>query len=299
MKRIFLAGAFFLSVINTYACDICGCSAGDYFIGVFPEFRKHFIGARYTFRSFKSVMADDPSQYSRDFYQTVEIWGGLNIGKKWQALVFLPYNINRQQSDDGVSHSSGIGDISVILQYHLLDKTSPGAGGKTVSQQLWIGGGLKIPSGKFSPDPNDIIPEAANQAGTGSVDYLANAMYAIRFGNWGISTTANYKINSKADGYRFGDRFSASAFVYRSFRSGTTVISPNAGLLVQHLAANKLDGEKVPDSGGRAVMVAGGLETTFDKVSVGLNAQLPLAQNFSNDQTKARVRGMLHLTYSF
>jgi hypothetical protein len=296
MKKIVLTGILFLSLQNMFACDICGCSSGNYFIGPFPFFHKHFFGTRYTFRSFRSAVANDPGQFSKDFYQTIELWSGWNIGKKWQVLAFVPYNINRQNSDDGLTKSSGLGDINLIVNYNLLNKQSKDKGGNNISQQLWVGGGLKIPTGKFSPDPNDIIPTASNQAGSGSVDYLLNAMYAIHIRNWGINSNVNYKINRKADGYQFGDRFSSTAFVFRSFNSGNIVFNPNMGLLYEKLRANKLDGAKVPDSGGNALLAAAGLEIGFNKMSVGFNAQLPVAQNFSNGQTTAKIRGMIHMT---
>jgi hypothetical protein len=298
MKRIFLAGILFLSIQDSFACDICGCSSGNYFIGPFPLFHKHFFGTRYTFRSFKSTLADDPTQFSKDFYQTIELWGGWNIGKKWQVLGFVPYNFNRQNSDDGLTKSNGLGDITLIVNYNLLNKQSKDKKGNDISQQLWIGVGVKLPTGGFSPDPNDIIPTASNQAGTGSVDYLLNAQYAVNINKWGINSSMNYKINRKAHDYQFGDRFSSSTFVFRSFNKGRTVLNPNAGLLYENLRANKLDGAKVPDSGGNALLAAAGLEIGFKKISVGFNVQLPVSQNFSNGQTTTKVRGMVHLTFA-
>ncbi|TMI75498.1 MAG: transporter [Bacteroidetes bacterium] len=298
MKKLLLACILFFSAGVSYGCDICGCSTGSYFIGPFPYFHKYFVGTRYTFRSFQSVIADDPSQYSKDFYQTVELWGGWNIGRRWQVLGFIPYNFNRQNSDDGLSTSSGIGDISLILNYDLLNRQSTDKAGSSINQQLWVGAGVKIPTGKFSPDPNDIIPTASNQAGSGSLDYLLNAMYGVHVKNWGITSNVNYKINRKANGYKFGDRFSGSAFGYRSLTAGNTVFNPNAGLLYESLQSNKLDGEKVPDSGGNALFAAAGLEIGIKRLTIGFNAQLPLAQNFSNGQTTAKVRGMVHLTFS-
>jgi hypothetical protein len=68
--------------------------------------------------------------------------------------------------------------------------------------------------------------------------------------------------------------------------------------LYESLQSNKLDGEKVPDSGGNALFAAAGLEIGIKRLTIGFNAQLPLAQNFSNGQTTAKVRGMVHLTFS-
>jgi hypothetical protein len=298
LRRFVLAVIMLITIQDSFACDICGCSSGNYFIGPFPYFHKFFVGSRYTFRSFKSIVANDASQYSHDFYQTVEVWGGWNISKRWQVLGFIPYNFNRQSSDDGVAKANGLGDITLVLNYDLLNKQSKNKSGNDVNQQLWVGAGLKIPTGKFSPDPNDIIPTASNQAGTGSVDYLLNATYAVYVKNWGISSNVNYKINQKAEGYQFGNRFNSSVFVFRSFNAGSTALNPNVGVLFEDLKSNKLEGQKVPDSGGHALLASGGLEFGFQKISVGFNVQLPVAQNLSNGQTTAKVRGMVHLTFT-
>ncbi len=79
------------------------------------------------------------------FYQTTELWAGYNIGRKWQLLTFLPYNINRQTSDDGTRKNNGLGNISLIANYDLLNTRKGNKRGNKISQQLWIGGGIKIP----------------------------------------------------------------------------------------------------------------------------------------------------------
>jgi hypothetical protein len=300
MVRKFIFSGFFIFFLNiSFACDICGCSSGNYFVGPFPLFHKHFIGVRYTFRSFHSVVKNDVSQFSKDFYQTAEIWGGWNIGKRWQMLAFVPYNVNRQASDDGVLKSNAFGDITLLANYNLLSNRSKSTSGNGVTQQLWIGGGLKLPTGKFSADPDDFIPSANNQTGTGSVDLLLNSMYSIRINNWGISSNINYKINHDAHNYQFGNRFNASAFVFHLIATPKVTFNPNAGLLYEKLQSNKFESIKVEDTGGNALFASAGLETNLNKIAVGFNAQLPVSQNLSNNQTTAKLRGMVHITYAF
>ena len=298
MKKIFLIAILCLIIQGTFACDICGCSSGNYFIGPFPQFRKHFFGTRYTFRSFTSQVAGDPTQYSKDFYQTAELWGGLNIGSKWQLIGFVPYNINRQHSDDGIKNSNGLGDITLLGNYKLLDNRSNDKKGNRISQQLWIGGGAKIPTGKFKADPTDIIPDANNQPGTGSVDFLLNTMYTVHVNDWGVNSNLNYKINGSAENFQFGNRFSTSAFVFRSISAANTTFNPNMGLLYENIGTNELAKVKVEDTGGYALHAAAGLETNFSNMAVGFNAQIPVSQNLSNGQTTSKVRGMVHLTFT-
>ncbi|HVT84015.1 MAG TPA: transporter [Chitinophagaceae bacterium] len=302
MKKIILVLSIVLYSFSSNACEICGCGMGNYYIGLMPQFSHRFFGLRYQFSSYSTHMANDPTQFSKDFYQTVELWSGWNIGKRWQVLAFLPYNFNHQNSDDGISSSNGFGDIALIGNYKVFNKISKTGNNKMLSQQLWLGAGVKLPTGKFHIDPNDAdIAAAANtQIGSGSTDVMLNAMYDIHIDKLGISANVNYKINTdNTDAYRFGNRLSANSFIFYSIpvSSLKTVITPNFGLLFQNSAANKLQNAKVDLTGGNLLMAAPGFEMSFNKMTIGMNTQLPVAQNFAEGQTKTKVKGMLHVTF--
>ncbi len=295
MKKTILVVIFCLSTLLTHACEFCGCSTGNYFISPFPQFRHYFIGTRYTFRSFTTTLADDPGQYSKDFYQTAELWGGVNVGKRWQFLGFIPYNINRQTSDDGTSFTKGLGDITIIANYNLLSLTSAGG----TSHSLWVGGGIKLPTGGYALDPDAMNPSANVQPGTGSYDFVTNAMYSLRLNKWTINATATYRINQPAGSFEFGNRFAAGAFLYKTINAGTVKLNPTIGLLHEDLGKNKQDGVPVESTGGHGLLAAGGLDANFGRLTAGFNVQLPVYQHYSDGQTSTRVRGMIQLIYSF
>lgn len=288
-----------LVVHGVEACEICGCGVNNYYIGMLPQFNHKFFGVRYHFNSFKTQLLNDPSQFSKDFYQTVEIWGGWNIGKKFQVLALVPMNFNHQNSDEGVTNHAGPGDILVLVNYKVFDTRPGGNNSNLISQDLWIGAGVKLPTGKFEIEQNDpdVASMANGQLGSGSSDVLFNAMYNIHLRTIGISSAVSYKTNSSNDfQYRFGNKFSASSFIYYPKMISKSIVSPNFGILYEHTKKSQLQNRKIDLTSGLSLQASAGIEFSFSKVAVGLNAQLPLAQNFAENQTRENIKGMIHVS---
>ncbi|CAN5162700.1 hypothetical protein BH11BAC6_BH11BAC6_13500 [soil metagenome] len=304
MKKIIILNTILFISLQLSACPFCGCGVGNFYMGLLPNFKNHFVGVRYQYMQYHTQLKDDQSQFSTDHYRTAELWSGLSLGSKFQLLGFVPYHINFQNTDDGIKKENGIGDITLIGNYKLFAK----AGMKTsekpaISQELWVGGGVKLPTGKYSFDPNDPEAEISDvnaQMGTGSVDFLLNSSYNLRINNFGVSTSATYKINTANNtDFNFGNRFTANSLGYYNISLHSVSIAPNAGVLYEHAAVNHLNNTKVELTGGYAALAVTGAEVTYKKINVGANIQLPFAQSFALGQTQARTRGMVHLTFSF
>ncbi|MBL0233104.1 MAG: hypothetical protein IPQ08_05505 [Chitinophagaceae bacterium] len=302
MKKLFIASIIGLfSFLSVSACDICGCGLGNYYIGMMPQFNHKFFGVRYQLHNFHTVMAGDPSQFSTDHYKTLEFWGGWNVGKKWQLIAILPYHFVHQVSDDGIKDNHGFGDIAIMANYKLIDKNSNGKHNKGVSQQLWIGGGLKLPTGSFHVDATDpeIIALANTQTGSASTDILLNTMYNVRFYKFGINTSASYKINTaNKDKYEFGNKFSLNTIGFYSISQRHFTILPNMGLSYEKTAASQLENTKIDQTGGHLFAASAGVELSFPRFTIGASTQLPIEQNFADGQTELKVKAMVHLTFS-
>ncbi len=299
VKKIILALLVLIIFHQAYACDLCGCNSGNYFIGPFPQFNRHFLGLRYSFEKYATVLNGDQAQFSNDFYQTTEIMAGTSIKNSWQLLMFMPYNSLHSKSDDGTNRNNGLGDMTFMGNYNLLNRKYLNRDTVTVFQQLWIGAGIKLPTGKFSVDTGELVTSANIQSGTGSFDYMLNLIYSFQIKSWGFNFNSNYRFNQYADKYKFGNRLNLSAFAFHNFHIGNVSISPNVGLLYEMLDPNRNNNEKITDTGGQILMFASGIEIRYKNMALGFNNQIPLSSDLSGGQTDAKIRGMCHISYLF
>ena len=302
MRKIILFIALSCSVVISNACPICGCGGGNLYIGLFPNFNSKFIGVRYHYSQFHTQLANDPTQFSNNNYNSVELYGGFNVGKKIKIIAFVPYYSNKQMDDDGTMYMKGLGDITVMGQYKILDIVKNAAGKNVAQQQLWIGGGLKLPTGYFNVNPKDTnttIADINMQLGTASVDFILNGLYTYSVGNFGLNATATYKVNTaNSDNYKYGNKLSTNCIAYYKLNKNHTTISPNIGIGYETINNNTLSGSKIQYTGSHVTTALAGIEFGFNKIGLGINTQIPIEQNFAEGQTQLKLKAMAHLTFS-
>jgi hypothetical protein len=125
-------------------------------------------------------------------------------------------------------------------------------------------------------------------------------MYNVGINRFGINTTVNYKINSEnKEEYKFGNKLTAGSFAYYIFPLNRVIVSPSVGLLYEQTAHSELSKNKVDLTGGKILQGSVGSEISFNRVAIGLSVQLPVAQNFAENQTKEKVRGVAHVSLAF
>jgi len=308
MKKIFLL--VIVIITSSYvvrACDICGCGVGSYYIGILPDFKKRFLGLRYQYKTLRSHLGvGGTTSYltTDETYQTAELWGGWNIGKRFRVLGFVPVNFNSRENQGEVMHRAGIGDIAVVGYYQLLDTRNTTNNNQLLVQSLWIGAGIKVPTGKYEPTERKENENTPNnfQLGTASTDFSVHVMYDVRLMDFGVNVNLSYKMNTNNKyGYRYGNKFSTNMLAYYKFRINNEVsVGPNAGVLYE-TAVKDTEGKryKVDQSGGYSLMGTVGAEATFNRISAGMNFQPVLSQQLANRQVKADDRVMVHVTYLF
>jgi hypothetical protein len=77
------------------------------------------------------------------------------------------------------------------------------------------------------------------------------------------------------------------------------MISPNMGFLYEYTGGSDLQNKKIDLTGGKILQGSVGAEISLSRMAIGFNVQLPIAQNFAENQTKAKIKGMLHVSFAF
>lgn len=303
MKKIIYLLALVFTSSSVFACDICGCGVGGSYIGILPEFHKHVFGLRYRYNSLQSHLGTGGSityLTSAEYYHTVELWGGWNIGKKFRLMANIPYAFNERSNQGTRLSKNGPGDITVTGFYQLFNKGKTTGGGKMMMQTLWLGAGIKLPSGKYTAADKQSTSQQTNlfQLGTGSTDFILQGMYDLRLQDAGINISASYKMNTaNRYDYNYGNKLSGSLQLYYKWRIGKTItLAPNAGLLYEN-AKKDIDEKIIADiSGGSILLGMAGLEANANKIAIGAGWQSPLTQNLANGIVRSNNRLMVHMS---
>ncbi len=291
-------GLLFLPLAS-FGCDICGCGAGSSFVGLLPQAGRGFVGVRYRTKSYQSHL-NSLRLGTRETYQNAELWGRFYPARRVQVLAFLPYNVNRQETADGPLTRQGFGDATVLAHYNLVN-TALDTVMRRVDHTLLVGGGVKLPTGKFRYEADG--SEVANpnfQLGTGSTDALLNVIYTMRYRAWGWNTDFTYRLTTKnPNGYRFGNRQTASSSVFFVKKWGTLTLMPNAGVTLENAARDLDGGKRNYNTGGYVSLGMAGVELYAGPISTGINLQTPLTQRLADGQIRANGRAMVHVTWLF
>lgn len=293
------------------ACDVCGCGVGSYYLGILPNFNKRFIGLRYNQNRLITHLGPNGNHTPNsadETYRTMEIWGAWNFGERWRMMAIIPYSFNeRAIGNQGLETGSknGLGDVVLMGHYKLFDNMSTTRNSKLLVQSLWIGGGVKAPTGAYDRSEQSSAEMGAPntfQLGTASTDFLINAAYDIRLMDLGLNINATYKINTEnKHDYRYANKLAVNGLVYYKFNIQDKVrLSPNAGVLYEtqpkDVLYNRFD---VAQSGGHSAMGIVGLEANMGRVSIGGNFQAPINQNLADGRIEAKSRIMTHVSFSF
>ncbi len=256
-----------ITFLGANACDICGAGPGSSYMGILPEFKNRFIGLRYHQSGVRYHLGPGgTSTYltTSERFKIAELWGATNIGARFRISVFIPYNFIERTNLQENTRTNGLGDMSAIGYYRILNKQSI-LKYKILSQSLWLGGGIKAPTGTYNPHEKNIAQSSLNtfQLGTGSLDFSLNAMYDLRLQNAGINVNTSYKINtSNKYDYQYGNKFTLNLLGYYRFTiNDKMIIAPNTGVLYETAEKDwKTKDIQVWETGGHSLIGSIGTE---------------------------------------
>lgn len=287
-------------------CDACGCSNNGGSLGMGGIIDNNFVGVRYLYQQYQSkngIYNDSPKV--NEHFNTVQLWSRIPVFRNVEIQAFVPFHFHSREYIDKTTSIKGLGDISVLANYTLLDKKQGGYIEKKdktylINHLLKIGGGVKLPTGEYNKSVNNSI-NPSFQLGTGSVDYVTNLQYVFKYNNFGITNYVNYYIKTVNDkNYKFGNQFNFNTtlfYVFKDAKKRTFV--PSLGISGEFYDENKLHKLIIRNTNGDALFSNIGVEYNTKKITLGTSAMYPIRQNLAQGAINVKFRSSLYINYNF
>lgn len=279
-------------------CDICGCANSGSYFGLMPQSHRSLIGVRYQRLHFVTH-GDSKVLRTEEHFNVSELYARFFPVKRVQVMAFVPYRFDRQVTSADTKKQQGLGDVTVLANYNVLNSLMDTESASDFTHTLLVGGGIKLPTGRFKFDENDVLQVAnANfQLGTGSTDFILNAFYTVNKGDWGLATNISHKLNTtNSQSYRFGNQFYGTIDLYRSFQIGNSfTLTPSIGVYGEKSAHGTKDGQILEETGGKQLNGTLGLTLFTNRWTVGIHAQKPLSQKSASGHVIAKERVLVQL----
>lgn len=304
MRTLFIAVALLAFAPAASGCDVCGCSIGGNYFGILPQFHRHFVGLRWSeqsFRSAHSITAARAGQFdSEESFRSADVLGRFYVLPRLQMLVLAPYHEFRRVENHLETRSGGLGDMSLLASYVLLDTGDSTR--RKWQHTLTLGGGVKAPTGQHNrTNPEDELLHPNLQPGSGTTDFMLSAAYTLRRGAWGLTTDVLGRLNTanRQQDYRFGNRISGSTKVFYWKNIRKLALLPNAGVFADAAGVNHGDADFTEGTGGFIALATLGLDVYAGHFSAGFTYQQPLYQNLGGGKAHSNARWMATINYLF
>ncbi|NIA29914.1 MAG: hypothetical protein GWP06_08405 [Actinobacteria bacterium] len=195
------------------------------------------------------------------------------------AVTLSAPTIFGHKTGNGTESSSGIGDISLRTKYRFWRDDKPG-----IQDAAAVIIGIKLPTGDYESTP---------PLGSGSTDVLFALAAARESRRWYYFGNVRYRLNSKGNTIRFGNRFFAdAAFGVRPWL--TEYLKPDLVVMVElnweAMQPNKIDNQIVANSGGDQLFLSPGIFFTLRNWAIKGGLQIPLLQKLNGLQRETNYR---------
>ncbi len=290
-----------LAPVISQACDICGCANSGSYFGLMPQSNKSVIGIRYNYLNFTTHPASQVLRTEEKFNVT-ELYARFFPIKRVQIMAFLPYRMDQQITTSGTKKQNGFGDMTIFANYNILNTLMDRENSSKFTHTLMVGGGIKLPTGRFKYDENDVLQVAnANfQPGTGSTDFILNAFYTVNLDQWGLGFNVSRKFNTtNSQEYHFGNQLYGTMDLYRSFKVGNITLTPTVGLYAEQSARGTKNDVVLDETGGRQLNGTVGVNLFSNRWTLGINGQKPITQKSNSGHVIAKERVLVQVGFLF
>jgi len=205
------------------------------------------------------------------------------ISKDMTLTASVPYIKKRLEPTGGGTPlgSEGLGDIKLLGKWRFYKQT--GIAETTEAALLF---GLELPTGQNDIEQGGLRLPAPLQPGSGSLDGLLGGVFTRVDGQWQLNTDLIAKLNTRSDGYRFGNTLAGDVGVqYRLFPVTYSRLDQLTVNLVGELNSSwserdQLDSSSVINSGGFKLFATPGIQVILNRNLLFETAiQLPLVMD--------------------
>lgn len=190
------------------------------------------------------------------------------------VFFYVPFN---PRSRSGTSHSSGIQDILVQMEYGFYSKTSI-----DYTLQATIVGNVQFPTGSSSKNP---------RTGNGSFTYFLGTTFAFLSQNWYAFASPGVNLTTTHHRTKFGN-----SYLYQwGFARYIKKLSPPGwifDLMVEfdgdYVEKDKIHGVTDPNSGGNSIFITPSIWLSSKRWILQWGIGFPLVQNLNGEQDKIK-----------
>jgi len=183
---------------------------------------------------------------------TILLQTNYGITDRLSVSIVLPFINKWEQAGSNKVSRSAVGDLSLLLQYSLLNSRSFSA---------IIGSGVKFPTGptQLKDAETGIIIQPSLQPGSGSYDFLFLTQFQYSFPfrhSLSIAQSFSYQITGTSsqfashEAYKFGNEFQSFTSIADQFVLFNKVITPSITLRVSQRDTNIIESFEDINSGG-------------------------------------------------
>ncbi|WP_157359357.1 transporter [Wenyingzhuangia fucanilytica] len=275
--------------INSYACDVCGCGAGNSSSTQYSNYNYFGLSYNYMHFNYKEGI-HSTSPIGTDNINSVQLTGQYFITGRLSINTMIPFQFNEREASTGTVQNHGLGDISLTGLFNLFHNDD--------NQSLRIGVGVKLPTGKFDlirANANNASSISATQLGTGALDVIFPLQYAIQINDISFQANATYFYKTENKYYfKYGDQTQIQAKVSYLFKETTKASwSVSGGVSYDKFLNSKTSGSANFNTDGVMTNAIIGLKCELQKLAIGINYQTPIDQKLvNNDVTFNRGLGI-------